>query len=283
MRIDYYTRGVKKDARGYVYQGDLVCNEDLEIFLDEPLSIVGALTVTGNVHSKKSITVARDIKVGGEFEVADGLIRCWRSITTGSSLKATQSITADQGIETGASIMAGGKVKTAHENLVAKRNIYADGGAIWAEGHVTAKHGAIRSSSNVTAQNGDVFANENIEAPRGGISASGNITAKRGFISCGRNMVAGRTIEAAGSIHCAKGIESGCNIVADSIHAGWGLKAGESITARTYIYGGKRIFAGLYLFHSDEEAQKTIQCAELRSGQICYGDLVIKEPEDMEG
>ena len=66
------------------------------------------------------------------------------------------------------------------------------------------------------------------------------------------------------------GIEAG-----DGIEAGRGIEARCGVYAQTYIDCGLRIFAGTSIYDSEEEAQKTISCAELRNGQIAYGELVI--------
>ena len=69
------------------------------------------------------------------------------------------------------------------------------------------------------------------------------------------------------------------NIVAGKgIEAGEGIEAGWGIEAKTFIHSEKRIFAGLYLYHDSTNCKKTIKCAELRKGEICYGDLIIEEP-----
>ena len=79
-------------------------------------------------------------------------------------------------------------------------------------------------------------------------------------------------------------IKSGRNIVARcSIKAGWGIKAGggieagDGIEAKTFINASKRIFAGISLYRTSKDCNKIIRCAELRSGEICYGDLTITE------
>lgn len=59
------------------------------------------------------------------------------------------------------------------------------------------------------------------------------------------------------------------------IKAGWGIEARCGVYAQTYIDCGIRIFAGTSIYDSEEEAKKTISCAELRNGQIAYGELVI--------
>ena len=73
-------------------------------------------------------------------------------------------------------------------------------------------------------------------------------------------------------------IKSGRNIVARcGIEAGWGIKAGDGIEAKTFINASKRIFAGISLYRTSKDCNKIIRCAELRSGEICYGDLTITE------
>ena len=62
------------------------------------------------------------------------------------------------------------------------------------------------------------------------------------------------------------------------IEAGDGIKAGWGIEAKQYIHAEKRIFAGVSVYHTSQNCEKTIKCAELRKGEICYGDLVIEEP-----
>lgn len=83
-------------------------------------------------------------------------------------------------------------------------------------------------------------------------------------------------LEVEGSIVSEKSIISNNTIIArDDINAGCGIEAGGSICVGEYIDCGLRIFAGASIYDSEEEAQKTISCAELRNGQIAYGELVI--------
>ena len=67
-------------------------------------------------------------------------------------------------------------------------------------------------------------------------------------------------------------IKSGRNIVARC-----GIEAGDGIEAKTFINASKRIFAGISLYRTSKDCNKIIRCAELRSGEICYGDLTITE------
>ena len=82
-----------------------------------------------------------------------------------------------------------------------------------------------------------------------------------------------------GKIEVKKSIKAGCGIEAgESIKAGYGIKAGWGIKAKTFIHSEKRIFAGLCIYHTSGDCKKHIKCAELRKGEICYGDLIIEEP-----
>lgn len=67
-------------------------------------------------------------------------------------------------------------------------------------------------------------------------------------------------------INAVKGIKAG-----EGINAGWGIKAG------TFIHCEKHIFAGISEYHTNENCKKTIECAELQKGEICFGELVIKK------
>lgn len=63
-----------------------------------------------------------------------------------------------------------------------------------------------------------------------------------------------------------------------------GIEAGEGIEAGTFISAKKRIFAGISLYRTSNDCDKTIRCAELRDGEICYGDLMLtKEAQNDEG
>lgn len=76
-----------------------------------------------------------------------------------------------------------------------------------------------------------------------------------------------------GSIVSKKNIKS-----ANGIKAGWGIKAGEGIKAGTFICTKNRIFAGISAYMDSKNCEKTIKCAELRSGEICYGDMKFLKP-----
>lgn len=88
-----------------------------------------------------------------------------------------------------------------------------------------------------------------------------------------------------GRIQTKKSIVVRCGIEAgDGIKAGWGIEAGEGIKAEKFIDVQKRIFAGISVYRTSRDCDKTIRCAELRNGEICYGDLTLtKEGKPDEG
>ena len=102
----------------------------------------------------------------------------------------------------------------------------------------------------------------------------------RGLVISKKEITSRCGIKAGGSIKASCGIDAGCSIKAGyDIEAGWGIEAGEGIEAGDFISAGKRIFAGISVRHTSENCKKTIRCAELRKGEICYGDLVITKGE----
>ena len=85
-----------------------------------------------------------------------------------------------------------------------------------------------------------------------------------------------------GIIESKKNIRVNVILIVDcSIEAGWGIIAGlgiiagDGIISKTYLCAGKRIFAGTSIYRTSEDCDQTIRCEELRSGEICYGELII--------
>ena len=125
---------------------------------------------------------------------------------------------------------------------------------------------------------GDLISEETIE-----IDLDDRLVIK-GAIKSGRNIVARWDIKAGDGIKAGESIKAGCGIEAGEsikagcgIEAGWGIEAGDGIEAKTFINASKRIFAGISLYLTSKDCDKTIRCAELRNGEICYGDLTITE------
>ena len=105
----------------------------------------------------------------------------------------------------------------------------------------------------------------------------GDLIVEKGIIFAGWLEVKG-CIKAGWGIEAGEGIEAGNGIKAGhGIEAGLGIEAGDGIEAKTFINASKRIFAGISLYRTSKDCDKTIRCAELRNGEICYGDLTIIE------
>ena len=101
----------------------------------------------------------------------------------------------------------------------------------------------------------------------------------RGMVETKKSITVSLFLIAGWGIKAGEGIEAGCGIEAGwGIEAGEGIEAGCGIEAKQYIHAEKRIFAGISVWHTSQNCKKTIKCAELRKGEICYGDLVIEEP-----
>ena len=82
-------------------------------------------------------------------------------------------------------------------------------------------------------------------------------------------------------IKAGEGIKAGWGIKAgEGIEAGWGIEAGCGIEAKKFIDVKNRIFAGIAVYRTSKNCDKTIRCSELRNGEICYGDLIITRNEE---
>ena len=137
------------------------------------------------------------------------------------------------------------------------------------KGSIEAKK-SIKSGLGIEAGEG-IKAGDGIESGEG-IKAGLGIEAGEG-IKAGWGIEAGDGIESGEGIKAGEGIEAGLGI-----KAGLGIEAGEGIEAKTYIHSEKRIFAGISVYHNNNNCKKQIKCAELRKGEICYGDLIIEKP-----
>ena len=114
----------------------------------------------------------------------------------------------------------------------------------------------------------------------------GDLIGEKGIIFAGQLEVkgcieAGDGIEAGYGIKAGWGIEAGCGIKAgEDIEAGRGIKAGCGIEAGAFISVKKRIFAGISIYRTSKDCDKTIRCTELRDGEVCYGDLILTGSEE---
>ena len=131
--------------------------------------------------------------------------------------------------------------------------------------------GIIESKKNIRV-NVILIVDCSIEAGEGIIAGWG--------IKAGCGIKAGWGIEAGEGIKAGWGIEAGCGIEAGwGIEAGEGIIAGDGIISKTYLCAGKRIFAGTSIYRTSENCDQTIRCEELRSGEICYGKLIITKKQ----
>jgi hypothetical protein len=125
-----------------------------------------------------------------------------------------------------------------------------------------------------------IKAGESIEAG-GSIESGGSIKAGWSIqagesIKAGGSIKAGESIEAGGSIEAHWSIQAGESIKAgESIEAGgsYGIVAGLSITCKTTLSFGLRLFAGTCNWRKIVNEDKTITCGKLENGTIEYGIL----------
>ncbi len=155
--------------------------------------------------------------------------------------------------------------------------------------------GLIQKENGDYVLKGDLISEESIEIDlddrlfvRGSVISKMSIKVGRTLIAsdgikAGRGIIAGCGIKAGGGIEAGEGIKAG-----EGIEAGWGIKAdcgieaGEGIEAGSFIQVEKRIFAGVSVYGTVESCKKTITCAELRKGEICYGDLILTDNQNAE-
>ena len=71
-------------------------------------------------------------------------------------------------------------------------------------------------------------------------------------------------------------------IAGEGIKAGEGIEAGCGIKAKTFISSEKRIFAGISVYKTSSNCDKTIKCENLIKGEICYGELIVTKQEMVE-
>ncbi len=276
--------GLTKDESGYIYAGDIFAEETIEINLDDHLTVNGSIKslksiiATCGIKALYGISAAKSIKVDGDLETHG----CFNGIFAGEGIKACGCISADYtfikagwGIKAYKSITSYEDIE-ARDGIEAGENIKTDNGIkagqyIISHKSITAGHG-ISAARSIMADE-DIKAEHNITAGED-IKAGGCIATRFG-IKAGYDITAERSITAK-----CEGIEAGEDIISgESITAGNGITAGCAISAKTYIDCGKRIFAGIRVLDTDENCKKDITCAELKQGQICYGNLVLKDSE----
>ena len=91
------------------------------------------------------------------------------------------------------------------------------------------------------------------------------------------NVCVDGAIQAGEGIKAARGIEAGEGIkAARGIEAGEGIEAGLAVTCKLAITVRLRIFAGICGWRLPREEETKITCAEVKSGTVAHGKLVIR-------
>lgn len=277
--------GLTKNESGYTYAGDIYSEDTIEINLDEHLTVKGSIKslksiiATCGIKALYGISAAKDIETDGDLVT---ISHCGNGIFAGEDIKAHGCISADytfikagwgikayKSIKAGEGIEAGQGIK-ANEDIKAGEGIKA-GQYIFSHKSIETGHG-IEAGRSIKADE-DIKAEHCITAVED-IIAGGCIATRFG-IKAGYDIKAGRDITA-----ICDGIEAGEYITSgESITAGSGIRAGCTVSAKTYIDCGERIFAGIKVLCAGENCQKDITCAELRQGEICYGNLILRDED----
>ena len=128
MKLDKLWNGLKRIANGdYVLEGDLICDENLEIELDDRLVVKGKIEVKKNITAVKGINAGEGIKAGWGINAGEGInagcgINAVKGINAGEGIKAGWGINAGEGINAGTfihcekRIFAGLSVYNTNEN-----------------------------------------------------------------------------------------------------------------------------------------------------------------------
>jgi hypothetical protein len=116
MKIDKNYKGLVKEDNRYVFNGNIMTTENLEIDLDMSLYVTGSIKVADYIIAGEDIEAGEYIKAGlfikaGEDIKAGWSIEAGGSIEAGESIKAGGSIEAGESIKAGWSIEAGGSIK----------------------------------------------------------------------------------------------------------------------------------------------------------------------------
>ena len=129
--------------------------------------------------------------------------------------------------------------------------------------------GLVQADNGTYRYDGSIETAEDLEINLDGcLLVVGSIKAG-GYIEASWSIRAGECIEASGSIRAGGSIEAGSGIIA------W-----AQISAGSYISVKWRVLAGISPSCPSDKCDKMIRCTELRSGEVCYGDLVIIDKEN---
>lgn len=207
----------------------------------------GEYIMNANLQCTEALEINLDypLVIKGDVEVSQG-------ITSKHGLKVEGNIKAGTTIEVGLYIKASGNIEA--------------GGGIYARTSIEA--------------GGDIIAGGDIYVT-GYIIARAKVTAGKDIVTDSHgNIEAGDDISAGGVIEAASSIIGNWNIFAGGhIFATRGINAGAAIVAKSFIYSGGKIFAGINPAFTSDDFRDEIECTELRGGKVCHGDLIIKHSE----
>jgi UDP-3-O-[3-hydroxymyristoyl] glucosamine N-acyltransferase len=192
-----------------------------------------------NFYKESALVFEGSIKIEPNL----GCVRFHKNIYLNGYIltKAGSGIEAGSNIKTGLGIKSGGGIKAGWD---------------------------IEAGSSIEAVS-SIEAGWDIESG-GSIKASGDIESG-GSIEAGWSIKSGGNIKSGGSIKASGSIEAGSSIKAVS-----SIESGLSIVCKT-LSARLRIFAGLCVWRLPDIEEKQIVCEELQSGEICYGQLVLKK------
>jgi len=118
MNINKKTK-LRDDGWRYIYEGNLISEEDIDINLDKPLCVAGYIKTKENIRSNTPLMVSEYIETGGYIEIRGGPLKAEGYI------KASDSIEVDSYIQSGGYIDAGVGYISAGGSIEAKKHIKA--------------------------------------------------------------------------------------------------------------------------------------------------------------
>ena len=94
MRIDESFVGLSKNENGiYIFDGDLICDDDIEIVLPNLLLVSGSILSKKSINAGCGIKAGRGIVAGERIEAGRGIVAGW-GIEAGRGIEAKHSISA---------------------------------------------------------------------------------------------------------------------------------------------------------------------------------------------
>ena len=193
MKIDKNYKGLVKEDNRYVFNGNIMTTENLEIDLDMSLYVTGSIKVADYIIAGEDIEAGEFIKAGWSIEAGESIkagefIEAGEFIKAGWSIKAGEYIKAGEFIKAGWSIEAGGSIK-AGEFIEAGESIKAGGSIEAGESIKAGGSSGIVAGLSITCKNSLSFGLKAFA----GICSWRDITDEEKTITCGK--LEGGTVE----------------------------------------------------------------------------------------